>query len=65
MTTATEIPHTWDGRSMWRHKSPLADGLYRIRIPAHTSEQDLVERVQDTGTWAALMRMVQLIETPK
>ena len=22
---------------MWRHKSPLADGVYRIRIPAHTS----------------------------
>ena len=37
MTTATEIPHIWDGHSMWRHKSPLADGLYRIRIPAHTS----------------------------
>ena len=37
MTTATEIPHTCDGHGMWRHKSPLADGVYRIRIPAHTS----------------------------
>lgn len=34
---ATEIAHAWDGHSVWRHKSPLADGLYRIRIPAHTS----------------------------
>ena len=60
-----EPTHTRTDDTLRSAQSGLPSGLYRIRIPAHTSEQDLVERVQDTGTWAALMRMVQLIETPK